>query len=122
MSVEILNHIVQYFFKHQLLLKMFHFQTKNYGAHKASDAYLITYTALMDQILEIGQGIYGKLDLTKIEIGMHCLNDDTIIEHLDQFIAMLKSLDAKIKHAAFINIRDDMISDAEQLKYLLTFK
>ena len=28
---------------HQIVLKLFHFQTTTYGAHKASDAYLEKY-------------------------------------------------------------------------------
>ena len=121
-SIKLLNQLVQYFFKHQIVMKMYHFQTKKYGAHKASDSYLDTFLGKFDSFMEIAQGAYGTLDLQQTEMNIIMVNDETIFTHLDEYIETLKSLDSRIKHTALINLRDEMLGDTDQLKYLLKFQ
>ena len=122
MSLKLIDQLLEYFFHHQIVLKMYHFQTKSYGAHKASDAYLATLLANFDKFFEVAQGIYGKVDMNEINVRIQCANDDNIVQHLEKFISTLKGLDGKIKDTSLINLRDEMVADAQQLKYLLTFK
>lgn len=113
--------ILTMFFKHQLQLKMYHFQTKLYGAHKASDAYLITFAVNLDKFMEVSQGIHGNLTMKQLTLDFPIATDETIIAEISTFSSLLRKLDLS-ESSELANIRDGMVADAEQLKYLLTFK
>lgn len=118
-----LNEIVILFFKHQLKIKTFHFQTKSYGAHKAADEYLSKFGNKMDRFMEAAQGKteFGRLNLKTIKFDTDTLTDDTIVSDLDCFIG--KIIGFKLgTHSDLISIRDDILLDINQFKYLLTFK
>ena len=120
---NIFEDILMFFFRHQLKIKMYHFQTEFYGAHKESDTYLETFQDKLDKFMEVAQGIVGKLQTKSINLNITTLNDKTIIGELDNFVKILKMFDKIInKCTELLNIRDEMIGNAEQLKYLLTFK
>mgnify|MGYP000886633788 CR=1 FL=1 len=123
MNSQILEVILNSFFRHQLKIKMYHFQTQHYGAHKASDSYLGTFESNLDKFMEIGQGIVGKFNTKSISIKFDTLNDETINFELDKFVSTLRAFDEIMKgQTELLNLRDEMIGNAEQFKYLLTFK
>ena len=123
MTQAIFEDILMYFFRHQIKIKMYHFQTESYGAHKASDSYLETFEQKLDKFMEVAQGIVGKLQTKNINLNIITVNDGTILEELNNFIKTLRMLDKVINtYSELLNIRDEMVADAEQLKYLLTFK
>jgi hypothetical protein len=109
---------------HQVVMKLYHFQTEHYGAHKTSDAYIEKYSNTFDRFLEIAQGIYGKITLKKYSLIGSSHNDDNIIKHLEGMITYwrTKMNDILGNYTDLINIRDELVGDAEQMKYLLTFK
>jgi len=119
-----LNRLCMNLLNHQIVLKLFHFQTELYGAHKASDAYISSYLEKMDKFLEVAQGIYGKITLKKYALSGSSHTDDNIVKHINGIIYYLRNKidDILDGYTDLINIRDDLISDANQLKYLLTFK
>lgn len=119
-----LNKLTMNLLNHQIVLKLFHFQTELYGAHKASDAYLEKFAQTMDKFLEIAQGIYGKITLKKYTLSGSSHTDENIIKHIDGMITLLREKinDVLGNYTDLINIRDELVGDAEQLKYLLTFK
>lgn len=119
----VLEKLVRVFFKHQMQLKMFHFQTKGYGAHKASDSYSETFADNFDKFMEVSQGTFGRLETNNISLSFDTLTDETIAIELDKFIDLMRQLDAYlIRNSDLLNIRDEMVGNAQQLKYLLTFK
>lgn len=119
---EIMELLLIVCFKHQIQLKMFHFQTKKYGAHKASDKYLDDFNTLFDKLMEVTQGIFGKVTTTNININCEMLTDDNINEYLNKFVKTIRELDNPLsKYSELLNIRDEIIANANQLKYLLTF-
>ena len=108
------------FFQHQLTVKMYHFQTKRYGAHKAADAYLVKYTANLDQFMEVWQGEAGTVKDTDLVVNVKTYNDSNIAQHLNSVAAFLNSfnkLSTELKA-----IRDVMLADLQQFKYLLIFE
>ena len=119
-----LNRLCMNMISHQVVMKLFHFQTQLYGAHKASDGYLNKYAETMDKFLEVAQGIYGKITLKKYALTGSSHNDENIVKHLDGMITYwkLKIDDVLNGYTDLINIRDELIADADQLKYLLSFK
>ena len=120
---NILTDVLNIFFKHQIQLKMYHFQTKSYGAHKASDSYLDGFLDKFDRFMEVAQGAFGRVETKNISASIETVSDDSINLILDKFIKELRGFDTKfVGYSELLNIRDELIADAEQLKYLLTFK
>lgn len=119
-----LNKVAMNLLNHQIVMKLFHFQTEFYGAHKTSDAYLEKFSSTIDKFLEIAQGIYGRLTIKKFKLEGSSHTDDNIIQHIDTIIKLLSEGidDILDNNTALINVRDELVGDAEQLKYLLTFK
>lgn len=118
-----LEKLVEFFFKHQLQVKMFHFQTKQYSAHKASDSYLEKFEKNMDQFSEVAQGIFGRLRQKQISINFNTATDQTIVSILDDYVTNLTKIEDYFGNLTELTtIRDQMIADTQQFKYLLTFK
>lgn len=117
------NSLVQFFLAHQAQLKMYHFQTGLYGAHKAVDAYLTQFALVFDRFMESSQGAFGKVTNAKVSIQFDTVTDDNVIYAIDQYIGKLRSLNKTLaKYQELLNIRDELVDNAQQLKYLLTFK
>lgn len=117
--------IVRFFFGHQIQMKMYHFQTTYYGAHKATDEYLKKYSANFDRFMEVAQGKYGKLIANNIRVEIKTLNSNgsDAEEELNNFIHNLEKIyKYYMKEKALTVIMDEMLADVEQLKYLLKFK
>lgn len=128
MSQKALKLCIEQFFKHQTLIKMFHFQTKQYGRHKELDAYLCKFCANFDRFMEVAQGMYGKFNTTDLDLGqVSLLNDLNYEVHLNEMQTKLKVLcveksrldAAKTGMSGLSAIRDEMVADIEQLRYLL---
>lgn len=120
---ELFEKMLNIFFEHQIKIKMFHFQTKTYGGHLASDKYLEKYIENFDKLFEVIQGVMGKFNFKKIVIDCEIPNDDYIINELEKFSKIFREFDKYfIKYTEIQNIRDEMLGDIDQFKYLLTFK
>ena len=119
-----LNRLCMNLLNHQIVIKLFHFQTQLFGAHKASDAYIEKYANTLDKFLEVAQGIYGKITLKKYSLAGSSHSDDNIIKHINGMIMYWREKidDILGNYTDLINIRDELVGDAEQLKYLLSFK
>ena len=119
-----LNKIAMNLLNHQIVMKLFHFQTELYGAHKASDSYLEKFATTMDKFLEIAQGIYGRLTIKKFKLEGSSHTDENIMKHIEGIIMLLRTGidDVLDNYTDLINVRDELVGDAEQLKYLLSFK
>ena len=119
-----LNKVAMNLLNHQIVMKLFHFQTELYGAHKASDAYLEKFANTMDKFLEIAQGIYGRLTIKKFKLEGSSHTDENIMKHIEGIITLLRTRidDVLDNYTDLINVRDELVGDAEQLKYLLSFK
>ena len=119
-----LNRLCMNLLNHQIVMKLYHFQTELYGAHKASDAYISKYADTLDKFLEVAQGIYGKITLKKYSLSGTAHNDENIIKHINGMITYWRTKidDVLGEYTDLINIRDELVADAEQLKYLLSFR
>jgi hypothetical protein len=124
MSLPQEDRILTQFFGHQTQIKMFHFQTKKWGAHKASDAYLCKFGANFDRFMEVYQGAYKKVQTPEIKVNLQMLNDENIVQNLAEFVKWLKAMDSAQDNAlseqpGLLAIRDEMVADVQQLIYLL---
>ena len=66
---EIQTFLLEQFFNHRTMIKMLHFQTKMYGAHKALDVYLTKFDLqFVKLLLKVIKSI-GKSNLKNTFIG-----------------------------------------------------
>lgn len=126
MQFNMLEKLADVFFAHQIKIKMCHFQTSKYSVHKTLDKYLDTHYGLFDKFMETAQGNFGKLQHKKINISvnvMDCDDSKSICDELDKYIELLRALDKPYSSfTELLNIRDELVGEAVQLKYLLTFQ
>lgn len=109
----------------QTQLRIFHWQTKSYAAHQALG---ITYDSLslkIDEFVEVFMGKYGRISVSKMSINLEDLSDGTLDVFVDKMIDYLQTgLKENIneKDTDLMNIRDEMLSSMNKLKYLLTLE
>ena len=122
-----MSKLLLYFFYYQTLIKIFHWQTKNYAQHIASDQLYTTLLTLIDQWVEVYQGKYDILtfkDDNKLNIPLRNINLEDFKLHLNQFKEFLmnkipKYLDDEMQNTDLLNIRDEMLSITNKTLYLL---
>ena len=124
MSKTEVENILNTFFHHQVALKMYHFQTKYYGAHKASDSYLSTFNDHFDTFMEVAQGTWNTVTAKNVNLKVKTLTDQTVQKYLDEYLDFLGTFEKLLGsgHSDLLNIRDEMRAEANKLKYLLRFK
>ena len=114
------NEALTLFFTHQLTMKMFHFQTPSGFKHAAADNYMLKYTANFDRFMEAWQGANGRLRTKRLNFAVVTKTDESITDHLDSVVGYLSGMnELPVDLSA---IRDEMVADIHQLKYLLTFQ
>jgi len=105
-------------------IKIFHWQTDSYAAHKATDGLLTALEPLVDQFVEVMQGSYDqKLVLTGGGIPLNNISKITIDEFLKLYRSYLTDEIPIIftnKNTDLINIRDEMLAAVNTTLYLLT--
>jgi DNA-binding ferritin-like protein len=114
--LEVLNHV-----------KLYHWKTKQYAEHKATDELYGKLNEDIDKFVEVLLGKDGSRIATVKQIRV-C---DTIhttqslrkkMEKFKDFLMRLNdSLDAH-KDSDLLNIRDEILADINQFLYLLTFR
>ena len=98
-------------------LKLYHWQTTKFADHKSSDDLISKLNDKFDHLLEVYQGIYGKLNLDSIFIVVRQVDIRKFIQDKIDFFNGLKTY----RDSDLLNIRDDIVADLHQFLYLLTF-
>lgn len=108
-------------------VKVFHWSTTSFAAHKASDDFVTAITEKMDKLIETLQASRSRriemAPMSQIEISPH--TELSIVIFLKNYRNWLYDDLTKAlleKETDLISLKDDMISDVNQLLYLLTFK
>jgi hypothetical protein len=104
-------------------LKFFHWQTKSYARHQAYGRAYATMGGLIDNFVEILMGKYGTVPAKPIKI--YNRNEKDIQSFIDETVSFLMSFSTILNPQAdsdLLNIRDEMISEFNKLKYLITLK
>lgn len=101
-------------------LKMYHWSTKSYSRHIASQNLYDSLSENIDKFMETIQGIENKPVLVSNQsITFTNETDDSIVLFLKQFAKWLKAILPK-KDTELSNIRDDMLNDVNKTLYLFT--
>ena len=105
-------------------IRLHHWGTQSYAAHKALGNAYEGIDALLDTFAETYMGVNGKQEIKDIpELKLNGPFKISIGSVLDSFEDYLKTeLPKEIKpdQTALLNIRDEMLGLVQQTKYLLT--
>jgi hypothetical protein len=108
-------------------IKIYHWQTKSYARHIASDDLVKKLDTNIDQFVEVYIGKYGRPRFSGktavIRLSNHSNKDAEML--VDDAIAWLGSLSSRLdkrKDTDLLNIRDTIVADLNQVKYLFTLK
>lgn len=123
LGAEKKTHIVNTFFDMLHTIKLYHWNTKKYPEHKATDELYENLNEHIDKFVEV---LLGK-DASRIHNSKshvtRCTNTHQIKkkihEYQDFLIHMNQVLDPK-RDTDLLNIRDEILADLNQFLYLLT--
>lgn len=119
---------IQFFFAMRDQIKLYHWQTRIYSRHKATDDVIKSLDEHIDQFVEVYMGKYGRPKMSGKTASVHVSNfsEKSIVSFIKKCIQMLltdvvKGLKDNID-SDLINIRDEMLADLNQLLYLFTLR
>ena len=115
--------MVLFMFELQLGTKMFHWQTSSYANHKATDKLLGKLADLTDSFLEKYFGLFGRPVLrTESSISVENMNKTKFLKLISTADEYFRGPMEKLisKNSELMNIRDEMLAELDQTKYLLT--
>jgi len=118
--MNVITPLVQF----QQQLRIFHWQTDSYAQHKAFGKIYESLDDLVDSFVEKYMGTFGRSKPTTTFVlelkPLSTSNVDIAIQH---FIDYLKDMDNEIPdNTNLLNIRDEILGEIHQLKYLLSLK
>lgn len=127
---EFQREITQVFLTNLLMVKLFHWKTTSYAAHKATDDLYTKLNANFDAFIEI---LLGKTEsrINLMSVKTLPLKDFTSQEEFKKEIIAFKEylfnlnenkVMLQMQNTDLFNIRDTIVGDLNQLLYLLTFK
>jgi hypothetical protein len=108
-------------------MKMYHWQTQSYSRHVASGDFVTSLSGFIDTFVEIYQGKYGRIQLDNIvSIKLKNLNDTTVIEYLNKYkkylLYTLPGTLNEVTDTDLLNLKDEMLAEANKLLYLFTLR
>jgi DNA-binding ferritin-like protein len=108
-------------------IKIIHWQTESFAEHKTLDKAYDKLGDLLDKLVEVHQGKYGRIKYdSPTDITIVNIEDITIIEVLEQFNGYLTvefdKLTDNLKDSDTLNIRDEILGEVNRIRYLLTLK
>jgi hypothetical protein len=119
---------IQFFFTMREQIKLYHWQTKSYSRHKATDEVIGKLDENIDQFVEVWMGKYGRPRMTPRTntVKVSNMTETSALKFVKGCIGELqgpitKSLNPS-KDTDLLNIRDEMLGDLNQLLYLFSLK
>lgn len=117
--------IVKTFLEMLNMIKLYHWKTKSYSQHKATDDLHTSLSSSVDTFVEILMGKdESRIYMIENQMRMYDFSNiadfkDRIYAYRDFLINMSTHLDAK-KDTDLLNIRDEMLGHINKFLYLLT--
>lgn len=118
---------IQFFFQMREQIKLYHWQTKLYSRHKATDSVIDALDEHIDKYVEVYMGKYGRPKLTTRTntIKVSNLSEANILKFIKQCITVLQTTlvkNLKPTDTDLVNLRDEMLGELNQLLYLFTLR
>ena len=106
-------------------IKLYHWQTKSFSRHKATDETIAALDTTIDKYVEVYMGRYGrpKMNSRTNKIFVQNLSEKSIVSFIKHCIVFLQNdLTKKLKpvDTDLVNLRDEMLAELNQLMYLFT--
>jgi len=118
--------IIKVFFNMTCMIKLYHWQTKIYSRHKATDSLHSDLLSFTDKFIEVYIGRYGRPHFDKnFQINVSELSEDDAHKLLHRFVDFLKNeLPKSLKKSDtdLLNIRDEILATVHQTLYLFTLQ
>ena len=116
---------VNFLFTLREQVKLYHWQTKSYSRHKATDDLIKALDESIDTYVETYMGKYGRPKMSKSTgtIKITNLSEADMLPYLTKAIAHLNGpLAKKLKptDTDLLNLRDEMLGELNKLMYLFT--
>ena len=115
--------VIQFFFTMREQIKLYHWQTKSFSRHKATDEVIDKLDKLIDQFVEIFMGKYGRPRLTAKTNTIRLTNmvEGTAGKFIKNCLREINNLRGKLEADTDLqNICDEMLGDLNQLLYLFS--
>lgn len=120
--------IVKLFFEILLTVKLFHWNTYNYAAHKASDELYQNLNENIDKFIEVLLGKttnLGRINIDKMNLTIFNMNDKKLKDKINSFKSFLIGLNTNknmgiMSNDDLFNIRDELLANLNQFLYLLS--
>ena len=120
---ENLNEITTFFFKLQLLNKVYHWKTTSYARHMATDRFNGSMPPIVDKFIEVFIGRYQlKPIVSQINLRPENLTDEGIRQYFIRAKEYLQELDKFLSDTDLLNIRDELLAEINQTLYLFELK
>lgn len=117
---------VNFFFEVREQIKLYHWQTKVYSRHKATDDVISALDQSIDQYVETYMGKYGRPKMTSATntIRVTNMSETSIVKCIKSYITymnttLVKKLDPS-RDSDLFNVRDEMMGQLNKLLYLFT--
>lgn len=124
---ELLDQNIEFFFELRATLKLYHWSTRAYSHHKATDKAIELMDELVDKYVEVYLSTLKRPYLQafdarrkRLPVVRLALPED-IIEYIQSAQEYLLRSVGSDTSPALVTIRDDMLIVLDQLMYLLTF-
>lgn len=105
-------------------LRLHHWGTQSYSAHKALGKAYDGIDGLLDTFAETYIGVYGKQELKEIKDfslnGPFKIGINSVLDSFEDYLKNEIPKEIKTDQTALLNIRDEMLGLVQQTKYLLT--
>lgn len=106
-------------------IKLYHWQTKSFSRHKATDSVIDSLDEHIDKFVEVFMGKYGRPKMTAgtNTIKVSNLSEASIVKFIKQCIKYLVgTLPKGLRETDtdLFNIRDEMLAELNQLLYLFS--
>ena len=114
--------IIPMFFRMEGFLRLYHWRTRSYARHKASDEAIGHVVESMDRIVEtlLGHTSRDTLILPDFQVSYVTSNDTQIVKELQAFTEFLNGWNTFIPSSDILNLRDDLVGHIRQVLYLMT--
>lgn len=118
---------IHFFFHLRDQIKLYHWQTRVYSRHIATDKILEKLDTSIDEYVEVYIGKYGRPKVTgkNAIVTVHNLTESGAVRLVGAAIKYLQgplTKTLKPSDTDLMNIRDEMVADLNQLLYLFTLK
>ena len=118
---------VHFFFQMREQIKLYHWQTKVYSRHKATDSVIDALDEHIDKYVEVYMGKYGRPRLTAQTntVKLQNLSEASIVKFIKACIKGLTNdlpRGLRSNDTDLLNLRDEMLAELDQLLYLFTLK